>query len=120
MSWQRSGILVSLLAVAVTVVLAVPMATPSKADNCSGNPAPCSPRCVRLGNLYDHRNQAVERVYRKLASNTRQLNAALKQKPINETRVRRLERKDSYLRKLYHRRHVRLMRTYRKLLATCF
>lgn|GEM_PF-7113376 len=93
---------------------------PARADSCTGNTRPCSLRCVHLGNLYDQRYQAVERVNRKLSRNTRELNAALKQKPINEAKVDRLQRRDTYLRKLYHRRHVRLMRTYRKFLRTCF
>ncbi len=106
------------LAVAVVAAFASNLpAAPASADNCSDDPAPCSPKCIRLGKLYDQRSQAVERVYRKLIRNGRELAAAQREKPVNQARLKKLNRRDAYLRKLYDRRLARQMRTYRRLLA---
>lgn len=94
-------------------------ASPAGADNCSDDPGPCSPRCVKLGNRYDRQYQAVERANRKLVRNGKQLESAQNQEPVNEARVRKLTRRDKYLRKLYTVRHSRLMRTYRRLIVSC-
>lgn len=93
--------------------------TQSRADNCSDDATPCSPRCVRLGNLYDQRYQALERVNRRLERNGRQLKRAESADPVNRARLRKLRQKDAYLRTLYDRRHKRLMKVYRRLLSTC-
>ncbi len=119
MNLLKFGIHGSVAATLATLLLVLLPAGPAQADNCSGDPTPCSPRCVRLGKLYDQRRQAVERVYRRMARTERQINAAGKQSPANQRRLNKLNRRYAYLGKIYDRRHARLMRAYRKLLR-CF
>lgn len=116
---SRVGLGGTLAAVAVAAVLLLPSGPPAQAANCSDDAQPCSPRCVRLGGLYDQRYRAVNRAHRKLVRNSRELSRAELADPMNRDRVRKLKRREATLQKAHDRRYARLTRTYRRFLA-CF